>query len=156
MLSFHGLPKRFLLNGDPYHCQCHASARLIAERLQLADDEWQLTFQSRFGREEWLTPYCDHTLVEWAQAGVERVDMVCPGFSADCLETLEEIAMQNRDVFLQAGGKAYRYIPALNDRPDHIEALAAIVENNLQGWPNQASLNTEDARHRALEMGAPR
>ena len=156
MLSFHGLPKRFLLNGDPYHCQCHASARLIAERLQLADDEWQLTFQSRFGREEWLKPYCDHTLVEWAQAGVERVDMVCPGFSADCLETLEEIAMQNRDVFLQAGGKAYRYIPALNDRPDHIEALAAIVENNLQGWPNQASLNTEDARHRALEMGAPR
>ena len=90
------------------------------------------TFQSRFGREEWLKPYCDKTLEEWAQNGTESVDIVCPGFSADCLETLEEVAMQNRDIFLSAGGKQYAYIPALNDRADHIEALVNIIEQNLQ------------------------
>jgi len=160
MMSFHGLPKRFLLNGDPYHCQCHASARLIAEKLGLADDDWQLVFQSRFGREEWLKPYCDHTLIAWAQAGIEHIDMVCPGFSADCLETLEEIAMLNRDIFLEAGGKIYHYIPALNDRPDHIGALTNIIEDNLCGWqeqnPDGLAQRQEDARQRALAMGAPR
>lgn len=156
MMSFHGLPKRFLLNGDPYHCQCHASARLIAEKLELSEDEWQLVFQSRFGREEWLKPYCDHTLEEWGKNGIESVDMVCPGFSADCLETLEEVALQNRDIFLQAGGKDYTYIPALNDRADHIAALASLIERNLSGWDiSGPSTETMAAsRQRALACGA--
>jgi len=155
MMSFHGLPRQFLLNGDPYHCQCHASARLIAEKLNLQPDEWQLTFQSRFGREEWLKPYCDRTLEEWAKSGTESVDMVCPGFSADCLETLEEVAMQNRDIFLSAGGKQYAYIPALNDRPDHIEALVSIIEQNLHGWElTKSEMERENTRQRALSMGA--
>jgi ferrochelatase len=155
MMSFHGLPRQFLLKGDPYYCQCHASARLIAEKLDLQPDEWQLTFQSRFGREEWLKPYCDKTLEEWAINGIESVDMVCPGFSADCLETLEEVAMQNRDIFRSAGGKQYAYIPALNDRPDHIEALVSIIEQNLQGWElTESETEREQARQRALTMGA--
>lgn len=160
MMSFHGLPKRFLLNGDPYHCQCHASARLIAEKLGLTEDAWQLVFQSRFGREEWLKPYCDHALEEWGKNGVESVDIVCPGFSADCLETLEEIAMQNRDIFLNAGGKRYAYIPALNDQPQHIDALVNIIERNSGGWPStkagksESVQRQEDARQRAMAMGA--
>jgi ferrochelatase len=156
MMSFHGLPKRFLLNGDPYHCQCHASARIIAEKLELGDDDWQVVFQSRFGREEWLKPYCDHTLEEWGQQGIESVDMICPGFSADCLETLEEVAMENRDIFLSAGGKQYSYIPALNDRPDHVEALADLIQGNLSGWNLQPDTDEErDAvRERALACGA--
>jgi len=160
MMSFHGLPKRYLLNGDPYHCQCHASARLIADRLELGEDEWQLVFQSRFGREEWLKPYCDHTLEEWGGNGIDSVDIVCPGFSADCLETLEEVALQNRDIFLSAGGKNYSYIPALNDRQDHIDALTGIIERNLCRWqdidPSDTTQRQEDAKQRALAMGAPR
>lgn len=158
MMSFHGLPKRFLLNGDPYHCQCHASARLIAEELQLADEQWQVVFQSRFGREEWLKPYCDHTLEELGSSGVESVDMVCPGFSADCLETLEEVAMENRDIFLSAGGKQYSYIPALNDRADHIAALAELILANLSGWNTKAISATEleSSRERAIACGADR
>ena len=156
MMSFHGLPKRFLLNGDPYHCQCHASARLIAEKLELADDEWQVVFQSRFGREEWLKPYCDHTLQEMGEQGVESLDIICPGFSADCLETLEEVAMENRAIFLSAGGKQYSYIPALNDRPDHIEALSGLIQQNLAGWDLQPATEEEleAARNRALALGA--
>jgi len=156
MMSFHGLPKQFLLDGDPYHCQCHASARQIADKLGLQAEEWQLTFQSRFGREEWLKPYCDHTLEEWAKNGTESVDMVCPGFSADCLETLEEVAMQNRDIFLSAGGKQYAYIPALNDRPDHIAALVHLIEQNMQGWElTKPESERVAARQRAIAMGAP-
>ena len=156
MMSFHGLPKRFLLNGDPYHCQCHASARLIAENLGLSDEEWHVVFQSRFGREEWLKPYCDHTLEELGQQGMESLDIICPGFSADCLETLEEVAMQNRDIFLSAGGKQYSYIAALNDRPDHIEAIVGLIQQNLSGW-NLQGASTEElnaARQRALACGA--
>lgn len=163
LFSFHGLPKRYLLAGDPYHCECHATARLIADRLDLAPGQWQLAFQSRFGREEWLKPYTDKTLKAWAKAGVERVQVVCPGFSADCLETLEEIAEQNREFFLHAGGKEYEYIPALNDRPEHIDALARIVEEQACGWPEisgwdaqqDAQLRRERLR-RALELGAER
>ncbi len=156
IMSFHGLPRRFLLNGDPYHCQCHASARLIAERLELADDDWQLVFQSRFGREEWLKPYCDHTLVELGENGVASVDVVCPGFAADCLETLEEIAMQNRDIFLSSGGEQYAYIPALNDRPDHIDALVDLIELNLAGWDlrGESVEQLQASRRRALACGA--
>lgn len=161
LFSFHGLPKRFLMSGDPYHCQCHATARLIAERLGLHKDSWQVAFQSRFGREEWLKPYTDHTLKAWGKAGVERVQVVCPGFSADCLETLEEIAEQNREVFLHAGGKQYEYIPALNDSADHIDALTKLIRDHTQGWPETGDWNgsrdaqqRQDRLHRATEMGA--
>lgn len=161
LFSFHGLPRRYLQAGDPYHCECHATARLIAERLGLQQDDWQLAFQSRFGREEWLKPYTDHTLKAWGRAGVERVQVVCPGFSADCLETLEEIAEQNRDFFLHAGGKRFEYIPALNDSPVHITALARIVREQVCGWPESGdwdqSADTqrrEERLRRALALGA--
>lgn len=163
LFSFHGIPKRSLLKGDPYHCECHKTARLVAEQLGLPDERWQVAFQSRFGREEWLKPYTDHTLREWAKSGTKSVDVVCPGFSADCLETLEEIAMQNRDVFLNAGGKQYNYISALNDRPAHIEMMADIVTKHTKMWPEmdsawsatQAALEAEASQHRARARGAP-
>lgn len=164
IFSFHGLPERYLLLGDPYHCECHKTARLAAERLQLPDDSWQVTFQSRFGREEWLKPYTDHTLKSWAKAGVKSVDVICPGFSADCLETLEEIAMENRDIFLNAGGQKYHYIPALNDRPDHIQMLIGLVEKHTKFWPetdpgwNATDISTEveASQRRAHTLGALR
>lgn len=151
MFSFHGLPKRLLTAGDPYSCECYKTARLVAEELELADDAWQLTFQSRFGREEWLQPYTDHTLVEWAKSGIDSVDVICPGFSADCLETLEEIEIQNRDLFISSGGKEYRYIPALNDETDHIYALGSIVMKHTQGW-DVAMNEAELAASRALAV----
>lgn len=163
LFSFHGIPKRYLLLGDPYHCECHTTARLVAERLELPADRWQVAFQSRFGREEWLKPYTDHTLQDWAKSGIKSVDVLCPGFSADCLETLEEIAMENHGLFLEAGGRSYHYIPALNDRPDHIEALAKLVERHTQGWPetgpewnaSRSALDRDARRRRALDKGAP-
>lgn len=135
MMSFHGLPRRYLKAGDPYYCECHATGRLLAERLGLTDDAWRLTFQSRFGREEWLKPYTDHTLRDWAREGIRRVQVICPGFSADCLETLEEIAEQNKEAFIAAGGESLDYIPALNDRPEHIDALAALALRHAADWP---------------------
>jgi len=134
LFSFHGVPKRFFTAGDPYHCECHKTARLVAEQLDLAQSKWQVVFQSRFGREEWLKPYTDHTLEALAKSGTKRVDVVCPGFSADCLETLEEIDQENRDLFLQAGGKDFHYIPALNDDDSHIQALFSLVTKHAQGW----------------------
>ncbi len=134
LLSFHGIPRRFHSTGDPYPDECHRTAELIAKRLGLADDDWILTFQSRFGREEWMQPYTDKTLKKLADEGVQSVAIACPGFSADCLETLEEIDQENRAVFINAGGKSYRYIPALNDNPDHILALAGLVTRHTQGW----------------------
>tara|TARA_R110002096_G_scaffold25388_6_gene79444 strand:- start:458 stop:1567 length:1110 start_codon:yes stop_codon:yes gene_type:complete len=134
LFSFHGLPKKYLLAGDPYHCQCYKTARLIAEKLQLNKDQWKLTFQSRFGREEWLQPYTDKTLQEMAKQNIKSVDVFCPGFSADCVETLEEIDILNRENFLEAGGEKFQYIPALNTNKDHIEAIFQIVMNNIQGW----------------------
>ena len=134
IMSFHGIPKRYYENGDPYPDQCRETARLVAERLNLSDDDWLLTFQSRFGREEWMQPYTDKTLERLAGEGVKSVAVVCPGFAVDCLETLEEIAMQNREIFLAAGGEDYRYIPALNDNADHIRALAEIVRRHCHDW----------------------
>jgi ferrochelatase len=134
LMSFHGLPKRCLLEGDPYHCQCHKTARLLADSLELSSDFWMLAFQSRFGKEIWLRPYTDETLKTWGREGVKKVDVICPGFSADCLETIEEIGAENRDYFLSAGGKSFRYIPALNARADHIEALAELAMRHLAGW----------------------
>ncbi len=135
LFSFHGIPKRYLINGDPYHCQCHASARLIASELGLDDSQWQLTFQSRFGREEWLRPYTDKTLEALPAQGIRNVQLVCPGFAVDCLETLEENAMENREIFLHAGGESFGYIPALNDSDAHVQALATLVRRHSAGWP---------------------
>ncbi len=144
VMSFHGLPERSLELGDPYFCQCHKTARLLAEALDLEDNAWQVTFQSRFGRAEWLKPYTDDALEKLAHSGVEHVDVICPGFAADCLETLEEINMESRDVFLKAGGQSYHYIPALNDQDKHIEALTQIVLQNTQGW-SEINLEEENA-----------
>ena len=135
LFSFHGVPKRYLLAGDPYHCECHKTARLVAERLGLAPGDWQLVFQSRFGREEWLQPYADKTLQALPGQGIKRVDVICPGFSADCLETLEEVAITNCELFLQAGGEDYHYIPALNASEGHIECLTELVRRHGGGWP---------------------
>lgn len=162
LFSFHGTPKRFLLEGDPYFCQCHKTARLVAERLDLAEGQWQLTFQSIFGREEWLKPYTIDTLRELGSSGTKSVDVVCPGFSADCLETIEEIGMENRDAFLEAGGETFTYIPALNDREDHINALAGLVQKHTTGWPetapdwNSSQHETENRERleRARKLGA--
>ncbi|MDH3646548.1 MAG: ferrochelatase [Gammaproteobacteria bacterium] len=156
LLSFHGIPKRYLQNGDPYHCLCHKTARLVAEKLQLGDDDWAIAFQSRLGREEWLRPYTDELLPEWAKSGVTDVDVVCPGFAADCLETLEEVALRYRALFLDSGGSSLTYIPALNDRADHIRCLAAIVERALSAWDPGDLPETEPARTltRARHLGA--
>ena len=157
VMSFHGLPRYTLDKGDPYHCECHKSARLIAEELGLNKEQYLVTFQSRFGRAEWLKPYTAATLQELGKQKTKRVDMVCPGFVADCLETLEEIALEVREDFLHAGGGEYHYIPCLNERPDWIHALTGLVLDNLQGWlekPDAAQL--EQSRLRALAAGAKR
>ncbi|OIO70797.1 MAG: ferrochelatase [Zetaproteobacteria bacterium CG1_02_53_45] len=127
MMSFHGIPERYFKSGDPYPCHCRKTARLLRESLGLDEERASVAFQSRFGREPWVQPYADETLQEWGKAGLASVDVVCPGFAADCLETIEEIGMENRDYFLEAGGKQYRYIPALNDNDAHIEAIAQVV-----------------------------
>lgn len=129
LMSFHGIPKRYANNGDPYPEQCRATAELVAKKLGLNDDQWLLTFQSRFGREEWLMPYTDKTLEKLAQEGSRSVQIVCPGFAADCLETLEEIESENKEIFMEHGGESFGYIPCLNNRDDHIELLADLVVN---------------------------
>jgi len=134
LFSFHGIPKSYFEKGDPYHCYCHKTARLVAQELGLASEAYQVCFQSRFGPEEWLQPYTDKTLEAWAAQGIEHVDAICPGFAVDCLETLEEIAEENREAFLGAGGKHYRYIPCLNDNEDQMALMLKLVEGNLQGW----------------------
>lgn len=135
VFSFHGIPQHYFTAGDPYHCECHKTARLVAERLQLDDGQWLITFQSRFGPREWLKPYTDETLVKLAKDGVRTVNVICPGFSADCLETLEEINIQYRALFISSGGDQFTYIPALNDQPRHVEALTNIIITYCQGWP---------------------
>lgn len=158
VLSFHGVPERSLHLGDPYHCQCHKTARLLAQALGLAPDEVQITFQSRFGKAKWLQPYTEPTLQALAAAGVKRVDVMCPGFVADCLETLEEIAQEARHAFLAAGGEAFSYVPCLNDNPAWIDALAALTERHLSGWDTRraepASAEPALQRARALALGA--
>ena len=145
LFSFHGIPKRNLLLGDPYHCQCQKTARLVAQRLRLADDQWQVVFQSRFGKAEWLQPYADRTLQKLPGQGKRKIDVVCPGFAADCLETLEEMAIQNRDLFLKSGGEQYRYIPALNDSSAHVDFLAGLARQHMAGWPEVTSSWSEEA-----------
>ena len=157
VLSFHGVPHRSLMLGDPYHCQCLKTARLLGARLGLDPDQMLVTFQSRFGKAKWLEPYTEPTLVALAAQGVRSVDVMCPGFVADCLETLEEIAQEARDAFVEAGGQDFRYIPCLNDSPRWIEALGGVAERHLQGWDTQLQLDApalQAQRERALELGA--
>jgi ferrochelatase len=134
LISFHGIPTRYADQGDPYPEQCRLTAELLAGELELARSNWTLAFQSRFGREEWLKPYTDETLRRFGEQGRDSLDVICPGFAADCLETLEEMAGANRRVYEEAGGSGYRYIPALNDRSEHIAALAELVIERLRGW----------------------
>lgn len=134
LISFHGIPERYAKLGDPYPIYCGRTAQALAERLDLAREDWQMVFQSRFGPQAWLKPYTVSTLEHLAQTGVKRVDLICPGFTADCLETLEENDMFNHERFLAAGGSEFHYIPCLNDRPDHIKALIEIIRQNLAGW----------------------
>ncbi len=134
LFSFHGLPKEYADSGDPYPEQCEKTARHVVNALGLEDDQWALTYQSRVGAKEWLRPYTDQTLKKWGADGVGRVDVICPGFATDCLETLEEIAVENRDYFLNAGGKEYHYIPALNDSSTHVELLARLAQRHTTGW----------------------
>jgi len=156
LLSFHGLPRRSLLLGDPYHCECLKTARLLGERLQLEPGQLVVTFQSRFGKAEWLQPYTEPTLVALAKAGIRSVDVMCPGFTSDCLETLEEIDQEARAAYLTAGGESFRYIACLNDSPAWIAALADIALRHLQGWPLEPAATAELAaqRERALAAGA--
>lgn len=154
IFSFHGLPKRNLELGDPYHCECYQTARLIAEKLELKQEEWQLTFQSRFGKAEWLQPYTIKTLAKLASEGLKSVDVFCPGFSADCIETLDEIDVENREAFLQNGGELFNYISAVNAEPAHIDALTKIVLQHTQGWQNSFSEKKEASRLRAMQLGA--
>jgi ferrochelatase len=162
VMSFHGVPKRTLLLGDPYHCECYKTARLVANKLDLPKENYLVTFQSRFGKAEWLQPYTAPTLVELGQQGVGRVDVICPGFTSDCLETLEEISMEAREDVIAAGGKAFHYRPGLNELPQWIDAMASIVEQHTQGWPTGSDAEKQEhlrkdaevGRQRALELGA--
>ena len=140
------------MGGDPYHCQCQKTGRLVAEALGLGADDWTLSFQSRVGREEWLRPYTDETVKALGKQGIRRLDVACPGFSTDCLETLEEIAMQNAEFFEEAGGESLQYIPALNARADHVAFLGRLIERHAAGWSNAAA--DPEARARALKAGA--
>ena len=159
VLSFHGVPERSLRLGDPYHCQCYVTARLLANALGLAREEVLVTFQSRFGKAKWLEPYTEPTLVELAQKGLRSVDVMCPGFLTDCLETLEEIDQEARQAFLAAGGQQFGYIPCLNDSEAWAQALATLVERHLQGWdtkspPDPAALQRQ--AQAAIALGATR
>lgn len=132
--SYHGIPLRYFLDGDPYHCFCTKTTRLLREELGWPEEKTMVTFQSLFGKEEWIKPPTDKTLESFPARGIKKVDVLCPGFSIDCLETLEEIDVENREIFMQAGGEEFRYIPCLNDREDHLETLTSLARRHLQGW----------------------
>ena len=157
VMSFHGMPARTLQRGDPYHCECHKTGRLLAEALGLSREQYVVTFQSRFGRAKWLEPYTEPTLVALARQGVRRVDVICPGFTGDCIETLEEIDQEAREAFLAAGGQTFHYIPCLNDDPGWLRTLADIAERHLAGWPTSVAPSDDEraaSRERALALGA--
>jgi ferrochelatase len=157
VMSFHGVPERTLKLGDPYHCECFKTARLLGTRLGLSKENYQVTFQSRLGRAKWLEPYTEPTLIAMGQAGVKRVDVLCPGFTSDCLETLEEINMEAREAFLNAGGKVFHYIPCLNDDPEWITALCNVTQQHLLGWNTLEEVHPQTlaaSREAALAQGA--
>ena len=151
LLSFHGIPKRYFSNGDLYHCHCYGTARRLREVLALSEDQMQVSFQSRVGREEWLRPYTDEVIKALPAKGVKTLDVLCPGFAVDCLETLEEIAGENAEYFRHAGGTSLRYIPALNDSDAHAQLLANLVRAHAQGWP-EAHLDAEALQAQAKSV----
>jgi ferrochelatase len=157
VMSFHGMPARTLKLGDPYHCECHKTGRLLAERLGLAAADYAVTFQSRFGKQEWLQPYTEPTLRQLAKEGVARVDVTCPGFSVDCLETLEEIAMEGKEAFLSSGGKVFHYIDCLNAETHWAQGFSRLLTSHLQGWNTTVPADPKElaqTRERAKALGA--
>ena len=152
LFSFHGLPKKMLLEGDPYHCQCYKTARLVSEKLELSEDDWFVSFQSRLGPTKWLEPYTDETLKSWGEKKSGVVDVICPGFSVDCLETLEEIAMENAEYYEEAGGKKLRYIPALNSQQKHISFLINLIEKNISDWIHESTEQWSQMTAEKLDM----
>ena len=156
VMSFHGVPERTLHLGDPYHCECLKTARLLGEALQLRKEDYKVCFQSRFGKAKWLEPYTEPTVRELAQTGTKSIDVVCPGFVSDCLETLEEIAMEVKAAFLEEGGERFHYIECLNDSQLWIEGLQAIAQSHMGGWPtsDQAASERTASREAALALGA--
>jgi ferrochelatase len=156
LFSFHSLPRRMVEEGDPYYRQCLKTAQLVAEALSLREESWQVSFQSRVGREEWLRPYTDQVLQQLGEQRMGKIDVLCPGFAVDCLETLEEIAMQNAERFAVAGGGELRYIPALNTRADHVAFLSSVIEDNARGWIEDCKLAGRKAHSPAPASGAAR
>lgn len=155
MLSFHGIPKRYFLNGDLYHCHCYGTARRLAEALQINADELVISFQSRVGREEWLRPYTDQVIEQLAKSGTKTLDVICPGFAVDCLETLEEIAVENAEHFVKSGGTALHYIPALNASNAHAQMLADLIQQHAGGWPEiVAGYNAEQIADSRVDLAA--
>ncbi len=162
VISFHGVPRRTLDKGDPYHCECQKTGRLLAEALGLIGEQYTVAFQSLFGRAEWIKPYTASLLKQLGKTGIARIDVVCPGFPVDCLETLEEIAIEGKTTFLQAGGKEFHYIPCLNENDAWIRAFGAVAMENLQGWaseiwsPAGAQRQAAETVARAKALGAKR
>jgi protoporphyrin/coproporphyrin ferrochelatase len=156
VMSFHGIPERSLHLGDAYHCECYKTARLLGEALELKPTQYKVTFQSRLGRAKWLQPYTEPTVIELAKSGVKRIDVICPGFNCDGLETLEEINMEVRHAFTTSGGQVFNYIPCLNDDSAWLSALSSITQKHLSGWPTQAvdAAALKTMRDEALKLGA--
>jgi len=156
VMSFHGVPERTLHLGDPYHCECYKTARLLGEALGLSKAQYMVTFQSRFGKAKWLEPYTEPTLIALAEQGVKRVDLICPGFTSDCLETLEEISQEAQEAYLHAGGETFHYIPCLNDSTTWVNGMHELCQSHMGGWPMQAADAQQLAKSRseALELGA--
>lgn len=155
LMSFHGIPRGYVLAGDPYYCQCQKTARLLAETLRLEPDRWSVSFQSRFGKTPWIEPYTDARIKTLALGGTQTLDVLCPGFSADCLETLEEVSLRYKADFLNAGGNSFRYVAALNDNDDHLDAIADIAIRNIAQWQpateTASDLQRRQQRAHALE-----
>ena len=151
LISFHGMPKATLIDGDPYFCQCHKTSRLIAEELQLTSEQWEMAFQSRFGAAEWLKPYAAERWLKLPQEGVKNLTVVCPGFSIDCLETIDEIANEGKEDFIKAGGEHFEYVPCLNDSPDQVMLMMKLLTSLISGWPKMDSNN--DAEKIRKETG---
>ena len=147
LFSFHGIPQSYFLKGDPYYCECQKTGRLVAENLGLAEGQWQVIFQSRFGPEEWLKPYTDVTLADLGQKKLDSLQVLCPGFSADCLETVDEIDHEGRKTYTEAGGRNFHYIPALNAQPAHLDFLTDMALTHLQGWLDQPPFIPPDPTH---------
>lgn len=154
ILSYHGMPQRYLEQGDPYHCECHKTTRLVVEKLGLQEGEYMTSFQSRFGREPWLQPYTDDTLKALPSQGVKSVQVICPGFSSDCLETIEEIGGENREYFMEAGGERYEYIPCLNSESAHIEMMKTLITTQANDWLGGFNEDPAATAKRAIAMGS--